>query len=401
MVRRINRIIWNSKTRTLVLWLLRFFPIHKGQVICASWAGAKNNCNPRAIVEEILRQEKASGIKRFQINYAFIDSEAHKLELPEGINVVEIGSLEYYYTIATSRFIIFNTRMSGIWFPYKKKHQIYIQTQHGGHGIKKVEFDAELPADYLKSAKIDTDRTDLMLSDSAYWTNVYRKGYYYDGEVLEKGLPRNDIFFSSAENVNEYKVKAIQYIHGKLKKDVGNLDCAKFLIYTPTFRANGRKDVYGFNTDKVISSLEKRFGGTWYVLVSSHPNMRDYYKEIYDFSHPRMIDMGNYPELQELLVFCDALITDYSSAEMDFSLTNRPVLQLVRDLAEYDRGTYLNPKKLPFPYAETDDELCRNIENFDNDKYQKELEDFNRNVIGLQETGHAAEAVVDWMNKHL
>ena len=102
-------------------------------------------------------------------------------------------------------------------------------------------------------------------------------------------------------------------------------------------------------------------------------------------------------EQQPLLASSDALITDYSSAEMDFSLTKRPVFQLCKDRADYDRGFYINPESLPFPYAETDDQLVSNILNFDNEKYQSELEQFNREVIGLNETGHASEAVVEWM----
>ena len=38
-----------------------------------------------------------------------------------------------------------------------------------------------------------------------------------------------------------------------------------------------------------------------------------------------------------------------------------------------------------------------NILTFDNERYQSELEKFNREVIGLNETGHASEAVVEWM----
>lgn len=377
----LKRLLWNKYTRPLVLWLLKLFPVFKNQVIFASWGGAKYCCNPRAIAEELLkRKNRDAGLKNIEIYYAFSRPKDYSLTLPNEIHAIEIGSLEYYYRLATSKFIVFNIRMAGAFFPYKKKGQLYIQTQHGGHGIKKVEFDADLPEDYLKAAKEDTDRTDLMLSDSTYWTNVYRTSYRYKGEILEKGLPRNDIFF---------KENKLDHIDGKY-----------YAIYTPTFRSNGRQDVYGFDYDKVIAALEARFGGTWYIRISSHPNMRSYYKEIYDFSHPRLIDVGG-EDLQPLLLTSDILITDYSSAEMDFSLTRRPIFQTCKDRADYDRGFYINPEDLPFPYAENDDQLIENILNFDNEKYQRELEVFNRDVIGLKESGRAAEAVVEWMYSNL
>jgi CDP-glycerol glycerophosphotransferase len=189
-------------------------------------------------------------------------------------------------------------------------------------------------------------------------------------------LPRNDIFFRPAPD--------------KLHKQ------KSYVIYTPTFRSNGRRDVFGFDTDRVVGALEQRFGGEWYVMISSHPNMRSYYHELYDFSHPRMIDVGR-EDLHPLLRMSEALITDYSSAEMDFSLMNRPVFQLCKDRADYDRGFYIQPEELPFPYAETDDQLVNNILSFDAEKYAVDLETFNRERIGLHETGHASEDMIRWM----
>ena len=218
------------------------------------------------------------------------------------------------------------------------------------------------------------------MSGSAFRSKVIRSAYRYYGEILEKGTPRNDAYIEAI-------ARQSQDFHFQEKH---------FLIYTPTFRSNGRKDVYGFDIDKIVSALETRFGGEWYIRISSHPNMSSYYHEIYDFSHPRLIDVGKM-ELQPLLVSSDALITDYSSAEMDFSLTKRPIFQLCKDRSDYDRGFYINPESLPFPYAETDDQLIDNILTFDNERYQSELEKFNREVIGLNETGHASEAVVEWM----
>jgi len=370
-----------------MLRLILLLPIQKGRVMCVCWGGEQYNCNPKALAMELV---KHAG---FEVWYAFKEPKRFLSVLPEEVQAVEIGSLAYYKLLATSQFIVSNTRFGGgMWWPFeKRKVQIFIQTMHGGHGIKKVELDVkeQLGKDYITAALEDTRRTDLMLSDSIYWTHIYRTSFRYQGEVLELGLPRNDVFF-----------KQISAESAKLT------DNKRYLIYTPTFRNNGRKDVYGFDVDKVVVALEKRFGGEWYIRVSSHPNMRSYYREIYDFSHPRMIDVGG-EDLQPLLLSSDALITDYSSAEMDFSLrtiTRRevdehvyPVFQLCKDRNDYDRGFYINPEDLPFPYAETDEELIANILNFDTEKYLADLEKFNIEVIGLKETGHAAEAVVEWM----
>ncbi len=393
------RLLWNSYTRNVVLFLLRLLPISKGQIIFICWGGSKYSCNPKAISDEILKRHDGN----LRMYYAFEVPDLFESYLPSQINLTEIGGLEYFKLLATSQFIVSNVRIAGYRWPFpKRKGQYYIQTMHGGHGIKKVELDVKesLPKEYIKCAIEDTKRTDLMLSDSKYWTNVYRTAYRYSGEILEKGLPRNDIFFSDVNTKRALKSAMFSFIKEK-KSNIMIDESTRFLIYTPTFRGNGRKDVYGFDIDRVVKALELRFGGIWYILVSCHPNMLSYYHEIYDFSHSRLIDVGDFPELQDLLVVCDALITDYSSAEMDFSLTERPIFQLIRDRDDYDRGTYLDPRSLPFPYAENDDKLCDNISKFDNETYLAELKCFNESIITLNETGNASKYVVDWIYKHL
>ena len=392
-----ERLFWNSKTRTLVLRILSHLPIVKGRVVCICWGGTKYNCNPRAITDTMIKMGLVSGDKsgQFEVTYVFVDPSQYEHELSHGIGSVEIGSLKYFYNLATSQFIIANTRFGGglFWAFKKRKGQYYIQTMHGGHGMKKQELEVSdsLGKDYIRGLYEDASRIDLMISDSKFWTEKARTIFAYpEGDILEVGLPRNDVFFSSTESKNSIKRDICKKIN------VTYSDELKFLVYCPTFRSNGRKDVYGFDPDQIISALANRFGGDWYILVSSHPNMRSYYHEIYDFSNPHLVDVGH-EDLQPILVSSDAAITDYSSAGFEFALTGNPCFLLCRDLDDYDRGVYFDMKSLPFPYAETDDQLVSNIMNFDNEKYQAELEQFNREVIGLNETGHASEAVVEWM----
>lgn len=382
------RLIWNRHTRKLVLSILDILPVMYNRMLCLCWNGNKYSCNPKAVTDEILLR-KQKGEKLPEVWYAFNDPKQFNHEIPEGIQSVKLGSLKYYFLLATSRFILSNTRIGIDKWPFKKKKgQYYVQTMHGGHGMKRQELEVKntLSEDYIKMLYEDASRIDLMLSDSTFWTKLARTIFAYpDGEILEVGLPRNDIFFDE-----------------KLKESMkeSNRDNKRFLIYCPTFRNNGDTSVYGFNVDRVVEALEKRFGGEWYIRVHCHPNMLDVFHDIYDFTHPRMIDVAS-ENLQILLVTSDAAITDYSSAGFEFALTNRPVFLLAKDVKEYDRGMYFNPRELPFPFAEDDDELCLQIEQFDNDKYLYEQRNFNNEVIGLKETGKASSAVVDWIIKKM
>ena len=366
-------------------------------MLCVCWGGTKYNCNPRAITDKMV--EKGLVGKEFEVTYAFVNPSEFQNEMPAPIGSVLIGSLRYFYLLATTQFVIANTRFGGgLYWPFrKKKGQYYIQTMHGGHGLKKVELDVAgtLSEEYVKGIYEDSSRIDLMISDSAFWTHCARTAFAFPkGEILEVGLPRNDEFFVGDTVRDNYRSMVASIV--SKQKNIAVPKDVKYLVYCPTFRSNGRRDVYGFDPNNLVSALETKFGGTWCILVSSHPNMKNYYKSIYDFSHPRMVDVGG-EDLQPILVSGDAALTDYSSAGFEFALTQKPVLLLCRDKDDYDRGFYINLEDLPFPYAETDEELIANIQNFDNYKYLKDLEKFNKEVIGLKETGHAAETVVEWM----
>ena len=107
------------------------------------------------------------------------------------------------------------------------------------------------------------------------------------------------------------------------------------------------------------------------------------------------IDVTYYPDIQELLVAADVVITDYSSLMWDFSLQRRPVFLYQNDEKDYenDRGFYSPVSEWPYPKAHTQDELVDTIMHFDNDEYINKLNAFFEKY-GSCDDGHAAERVV-------
>ena len=384
------KLIWNRWTRAITLLIIRNLPIVKGRVLFVSRAGEHYSCNPRAIAEYIVNNYEEYNLLE---PWFLLKNPSLFQDQINGLNIVQPKTLIYYYIYSTSQFILCNQI---VWdMEPKRKRQIYIQTLHGGHGIKKFALDSENDCSDKNRMLIKevASMTDLALSDSDYFTNIIRRACALSCEILQKGLPRNDIFFSSRENLIAIK-KAFLHRYNLSPNN-------KYVIYAPTYRDIEDLSIYGFDTDSVLSALSKRFGGDWYILVSSHPYMLSVYRSIYDFSSPKLIDIGQLPDVQELLIAGDALITDYSSIEMDFSLTGRPIFQLAKDWRHYSRGTYIDVHSLPFPFAEDDRQLCENIMNFDEKKYAKNLAIFNQKTIGLCETGVASKAVADWMLKRI
>jgi len=110
------------------------------------------------------------------------------------------------------------------------------------------------------------------------------------------------------------------------------------------------------------------------------------------------IDASNYPDMQELLYAADVLITDYSSSMWDFSLTRRPCFLYATDLNYYDldRGFYSDIHTWPYPLAESNSALIKNIKQFNNDQYQKNIQK-HWDALGSYESGHACETVANYI----
>ena len=136
------------------------------------------------------------------------------------------------------------------------------------------------------------------------------------------------------------------------------------------------------------------------MCLRLHPNMADIdLKSLPDF----IVNFTHYDDVQELLAISDSLITDYSSIVYDFMLTKRPAFIFATDLTEYqkkERNLYFTLDSTPFPLAENNDELLKNVFDFDDVYYQKMIAEFS-DRMNVFDDGHASERVVQWMLKKL
>lgn len=378
--RRITHIYWLFCS----LVVRCFTRVRKRRVLCWSYNYTKYSCNPRYITEYLLAEHPGE----FEIYWCFYKG-IDACSLPAGVKVVRWRTWHYLLAINTAEFLITNAR-TGLWGSsfVKKNRQKYIMTWHSSMGIKKIEKDAVLPKGYVKTAQYDSSMCDLILSGCQYRTEVIKRAFWYNGEILKKGTPRNDLLFKE---------------HTALRQNIisryGLPSGAKILLYAPTFRSDYSLQYYKLTWDDVIHILEHKFGGDFYVLLRLHPNFytQSVHWDITKSGNPRVIDVTTYHDMQELLCISDILVTDYSSSLFDFSLLYRPCFIYATDYATYDRGTYFQLDELPFPLAQTEQEFVQCIEEFDARHYDSELHKFNTEIIGSYENGHACEAFYNWM----
>ncbi len=180
-------------------------------------------------------------------------------------------------------------------------------------------------------------------------------------------------------------------------------------MYAPTFRGGSQQQSRAINSEastvdfeRLISALEKRFGGVWYVFLRLHPQLAAKMQALaVENRMERMVDVSQLPDMNEIIAGSDAFLTDYSSAVYEGAIAGLPGFIYADDLKEYiaDRGDLMfDMYSLPFPVALNNDELEERILTFDEQKYKKDWELF-AGKTGIVEDGHASERVADLIER--
>ena len=174
---------------------------------------------------------------------------------------------------------------------------------------------------------------DLFLSSSGIASEyMLRQSMDYHGEILLSGFPRNDILFAPKKDMVI-----------KIKKSLGIEPETNIILYAPTFKGNEDSAINVDNTyeliqpEKVKESFVKKFGGKWVFLCRGH----QYANEISIQGSDG--DVSSYPDMQELLMSTDVLITDYSSSIWDAASYSVPTRERAsgRILPRWKRPLFL------------------------------------------------------------
>lgn len=362
-----------SLWRRTIWFFSRLLPIQKTKVVLISFGGAPYGDNPKYIAEQLLKT--APHLSLVWLTKVSPD----KAGVPAGVKAVRFQSAASFYHIATAKVWVNNART---FYYSKRRGQFYINTWHG-FALKQIERDVQsvLPPDYPAMAIADSKATDLYISEASFMTGIYKNSFWYNGEVWEIGSPRNDVILNQRD--------------GKIRKAV--LDAfslsldKKIILYAPTFRADYSMDAYRIDYGALAAACEKRFGGEFVTLVRLHPKIVSKSAEVCTYTD-KVLNASPYPDMQELLVAADVVVTDYSSLMFDFALSLKPCFQFATDIEEYkkDRNFYFPIESLPFPLATSNEQLKQNVESFDKDGYEKNVTAFLDNV-GMVREGRSAE----------
>ncbi len=368
-------------TRLTVRQFLKLFwilPVHKNRILFESYGGTAYSCNPKYLSEYL----EATFPENYKLVWSFEQPE-HFSDLTNDhhVYVIKKRSIRWYYEYFTAGIRVTNVATQMTFFP-KRRHQLVINTWHAGGAYKRTGIISEYVQesnDFQKwRRRQQAGQFDLFLSSSPVFTNTnIRAAYGYNGNVLNSGMPRNDLLFDADRVRNSAKKVRTQFgITGFI------------VLYAPTYRGKSYQSepLPPFPLEEVMTGIKKRYGLTPTLLIRAHYTDRN---SIISEGNPNLIDATQYPDMQELLCAADLLITDYSSSIWDFALLGRPSLLYVPDLEKYetaDRGFFTPINDWPGivcrDAAALYDALCNLDEEACREKAKKHLEQFQSYECG-------------------
>lgn len=332
-------------------------------------------CNPKYVLE--CMNDTFPG----KYELCWIGKEKKEVGDRNYIKFIRYTPVKMLWMLLTSRVFVTNGTNS---ICPKSKNRLIVGTWHGT-AYKKVGYDV---GDQFSVSDAANSAIDVFLSVSREYTDhCLLSGFRFKGRILKSGYPRNDIFFDK-----DRSDKAAERVkkHYGLRKTV--------VLYAPTYRGGYQtaNKICGIDFEKTIIALGNKYGKDFSLIVRMH-----YFdKSNYDIPNG-VIDVADWPDMQELLCATDVLITDYSSTIWDFSFTGRKCILFVPDLKQYkkDRGLYTDPTTWPAVISENMDELI-SVLCEDEGTYNNKIQDYY-NMVNSYEKGKASRLVCDLIDSYV
>ena len=310
------------------------------RVVYHSYEGRFSD-NPRAIYEGLRARDDGH-------EHLWLADPAHAGGFPEGAETIPYGTPQCIEALETADVLVANTHTDLVW--EKRPGAFYLQTWHGTP-LKRIHWDVLwAPPGRLERLQRDVEQWDCLLSPNAASTPFLRRAFHYEGEVLESGYPRNDAL--SAPDRDE--------VRERVRRELGIEDGKTAVLYTPTWRddvvfAEGGK---AFSLELDVEGFAEQLGDDHVLLLRLHYMLTGRLAAV---EHPAVREVSFHPDVAELYLAADAMVTDYSSTMFDFGVTGKPMLFFTYDLDDYQdrlRGLYFDlAPEAPGPLVATNEEL--------------------------------------------
>jgi len=263
------------------------------------------------------------------------------------------------FHLATARLFVVDDYFFPMYVIAPRRGTTFVQVWHACGAFKKFGYsvvEQGFGADeaYARSVGIHANY-DLALVSAARFAPFYAEAFRAPLETFTArlGIPRTDLFFDDRRQAA---------IAADVRRRYAIPPGRRVILYAPTFRGD-RTTVARDPVDLDLGVLREALGADHVLLFRSHPFVAARHA-----ADPALagfvIDVSGHPELNDLMLVSDVLVTDYSSAIFEFALLGRPIVLFAPDLAAYEaeRGFYVDYRTgVPGPVLTTSRDVAATL----------------------------------------
>ena len=364
-----------------------FGKIDEKKVYFQTFSGRGYSDSPKAMYEYMLH---APEYRDYTFVWSFKDPEKFAYLRNSRTKLVKFRSRQDNIELRTAKYWITNYRMLDHQHP--RKGQVYVQCWHGTP-LKRLGYDLDASDNSMNSIKeirekyrTDAKKFSYIISPSPFTTEKFATAWNLietgqTNKIIEEGYPRNDRLITTTGEERT-----------AIRKDLG-VDDKKVILYAPTWRDNQHTsgEGYTYKTEVDFDRLRGELGRDYVILFRAHYLVAN----SFDFEKYKgfVYDVSAYPDINDLYIAADLLITDYSSVFFDYANLGKPMIFYMYDLEQYAnelRGFYIGLEELPGPIVQTEDKLIEEIKKSESwkidDKYREFCARYNP-----KDDGHASE----------
>ncbi|MCG1009944.1 CDP-glycerol glycerophosphotransferase family protein [Salinicoccus sp. ID82-1] len=363
-------------------------------IMFESFLGKQYSDSPRAIYEYMSIQ-----YPEYRLMWS-VDRKHARIFRKYGIPYVSRFTPSWMIYMNKATLWVTNSRLP-LWIP-KPEGTTYLQTWHGtplkrlGTDIDTVHMPGTDTERYKRNFTTEASKWDYLISPNRYSTDIFRRAFQFDKEMLETGYPRNDHLFTNNDEAARENIR----------KKLGLPADKKVILYAPTWRDDSYhergkyKFDLQFDTEKMCRELSDDYIIILrlHYLIAENLDLTGYEGFLYDLSQ--------YEDIRDLYVISDMLITDYSSVFFDYANLERPMIFYTYDIDNYRdklRGFYFDfEQEAPGPLVKTTDALIHAVYEGESGRFNEKYNTaaFRARFCALED-GNATKRVCDEIVCHL
>ncbi|WP_413757493.1 CDP-glycerol glycerophosphotransferase family protein [Streptomyces sp. MMBL 11-3] len=284
------------------------------------------------------------------IRGVWVVAKEHVAALPPGTEHVLPGSRAYRRVTARATYLVNNVNWANELV--KREGSVHIHTHQGtpvkSMGADLLKYPGARRGFSVPKMLTRADRWDYSLVANAHSELVWDRAYPCGFTSLRSGSPRNDCLVRPEEGRRE-----------SVRQRLGVPDGSTLILYAPTgrdHRTGGH--VPACDLERLVAGLP----GDHVLAVRLHPSLDRHHERglaLRDLAGRGLVlDVTDEPHVEDLLLACDALVTDYSSLMFDYALLDRPIVLHTYDHDTYlaARGTYVDVTECPPGHVTRDED---------------------------------------------